>query len=221
MPECTLNPEELERPYLIDYGTVYDIRGQELFSLPEGYYVVSIWGDYAIISDYEKQGLVTLNGETVLPVEYDEFETYGRQPFADGYVGAIKDGMFDYLDIQGQSTCGFVYPEDAIDDIYPTLAKMENEDGSYTVISSVAGELPEHYSYVSAPSYIGCKAFVAEKEDDTTGVVEFQADDIRLEFDPVPMAPKGSRCSVSVPIDRCPDGKLRRGDKVFLWVDAA
>ena len=55
----------------------------------------------------------------------------------------------------------------------------------------------------------------------TTGVVEFQADDIRLEFDPVPLAPKGSRCSVSVPTDRCPDGKLRRGDKVFLWVDAA
>ena len=55
----------------------------------------------------------------------------------------------------------------------------------------------------------------------TTGVVEFQAEDIRLEFDPVPLAPKGSRCSVSVPTDRCPDGKLRRGDKVFLWVEAA
>ena len=54
----------------------------------------------------------------------------------------------------------------------------------------------------------------------TTGVVEFAATDIRLEFDPVPLAPKGSRCSVSVPVDRCPDGKLRRGDKVFLWVEA-
>ena len=54
----------------------------------------------------------------------------------------------------------------------------------------------------------------------TSGVVEFDAEDIRLEFDPVPEAPKGSRCSVRVPTDRCPDGKLRRGDKVFLWVEA-
>ena len=54
----------------------------------------------------------------------------------------------------------------------------------------------------------------------TTGVVEFEADDIRLEFDPVEEAPKGSRCSVSVDTARCPDGKLRRGDKVFLWIEA-
>ncbi len=54
----------------------------------------------------------------------------------------------------------------------------------------------------------------------TSGVVEFDAEDIRLEFDPVPEAPKGSRCSVRVPTDCCPDGKLRRGDKVFLWDEA-
>ena len=54
----------------------------------------------------------------------------------------------------------------------------------------------------------------------TTGVVEFEAADIRLEFDPVALAPKGSRCSVRVPCELCPDGKLRRGDKVFLWVEA-
>ena len=54
----------------------------------------------------------------------------------------------------------------------------------------------------------------------TSGVVEFDADDIRLEFDPVELAPKGSRCSVRVPLELCPDGKLRRGDKVFLWTEA-
>ena len=54
----------------------------------------------------------------------------------------------------------------------------------------------------------------------TTGVVEFDADDIRLEFDPVDAAPKGSRCSVRVPCEKCPDGKLRRGDKIFIWQEA-
>ena len=45
----------------------------------------------------------------------------------------------------------------------------------------------------------------------TTGVIEFRADDIRVEFEPVPEAPKGCRCSIKSP------EKLRRGDKVFLW----
>ena len=54
----------------------------------------------------------------------------------------------------------------------------------------------------------------------TTGVVECDAGDIRLEFDPVELAPKGSRCSVRVPVEKCPGGRLRRGDKVFLWVEA-
>ena len=45
----------------------------------------------------------------------------------------------------------------------------------------------------------------------TTGVAEFKAEDIRVEFEPVEEAPKGCRCSVKSP------EKLRRGDKVYLW----
>ena len=45
----------------------------------------------------------------------------------------------------------------------------------------------------------------------TTGVIEFRADDIRVEFEPVAEAPKGCRCSIKSP------EKLRRGDKVYLW----
>ena len=54
----------------------------------------------------------------------------------------------------------------------------------------------------------------------TTGVVEFDAADIRLEFDPVERAPKGSRCSVAVDPAVCPGGRLHRGDKIFLWLEA-
>ena len=50
----------------------------------------------------------------------------------------------------------------------------------------------------------------------TTGVVEFPADDIRVNLQPVDRAPKGSRCSVLLPEGE----KLHRGDKVYLWVEA-
>ena len=47
----------------------------------------------------------------------------------------------------------------------------------------------------------------------TTGVVEFKAEDIRVEFEPVGEAPKGCRCSIGLP----EGSKLRRGDKVYIW----
>ena len=48
-----------------------------------------------------------------------------------------------------------------------------------------------------------------------TGVVEFTAEDIRVDFQQVQEAPKGSRCSVAVPSGE----RLRRGDKLYLWIE--
>ena len=51
----------------------------------------------------------------------------------------------------------------------------------------------------------------------TTGVVEFDASDLRVNLEAAEIAEKGVRCSVDVDPSICPDGKLRRGDKVFIW----
>ena len=55
----------------------------------------------------------------------------------------------------------------------------------------------------------------------TTGVVEFKVEDMRVNFDRVELTHKGERCSVAVPTEICPDGKLRRGDKIYLWTSPA
>ena len=47
----------------------------------------------------------------------------------------------------------------------------------------------------------------------TTGVVEFDVSDLRVNL-------KGERCSVAVDPSICPDGRLRRGDKIYKWVSA-
>jgi len=49
----------------------------------------------------------------------------------------------------------------------------------------------------------------------TTGVVEFTADDIRVEFKQVQTAEKGVDCSVALPAGE----RLRRGDKLYIWVE--
>ena len=51
----------------------------------------------------------------------------------------------------------------------------------------------------------------------TTGVVEFDASDLRVNLEAADIAEKGVRCSVAVDPSICPDGRLRRGDKVFIW----
>ena len=50
----------------------------------------------------------------------------------------------------------------------------------------------------------------------TTGVVQFTAEDIRVEFQRVGEAPKGVRCSLAGPEGE----RLRRGDKLFIWADS-
>ncbi len=53
----------------------------------------------------------------------------------------------------------------------------------------------------------------------TSGVVEFDAADLRVDFETVPEVQKGTRCSVAVPLEACPSGRLHRGDKVYIWKD--
>ena len=54
----------------------------------------------------------------------------------------------------------------------------------------------------------------------TTGVVEFKVEDMRVNLKPARTAPKGIRCSVAVDPGICPDRRLRRGDKLFVWEEA-
>ena len=53
----------------------------------------------------------------------------------------------------------------------------------------------------------------------TSGVTSVVVDDMRLELMPCDLAPKGTRCSVAIPAGESVE-HVRRGDKVFLWVEA-
>lgn len=54
----------------------------------------------------------------------------------------------------------------------------------------------------------------------TTGVVEFTVNDMRVNLKPAQTASKGVRCSVAINPEDCPGGRLRRGDKIYIWKDA-
>lgn len=66
----------------------------------------------------------------------------------------------------------------------------------------------------SAPLSVGDRAMAIGA---TTGVVEFKVEDMRVNLKPAEQAGKGERCSVAIDPQTCPGGRLRRGDKIYIW----
>ena len=69
-------------------------------------------------------------------------------------------------------------------------------------------------SVESCPLNIGDRAMAIGA---TTGVVEFTVEDMRVNLKSARTAGKGVRCSVAVDPSICPDRRLRRGDKIYIW----
>ena len=69
-------------------------------------------------------------------------------------------------------------------------------------------------SVESCPLNIGDRAMAIGA---TTGVVEFTVEDMRVNLKPARTAGKVVRCSVAVDPSICPDRRLRRGDKIYIW----
>ena len=69
-------------------------------------------------------------------------------------------------------------------------------------------------SVESSPLSVGDRAMAIGA---TTGVVEFAVEDMRVNLKPAQTAGKGVRCSVAVDPSICPDRRLRRWDKIYIW----
>lgn len=161
---CTLTPEEVESAYIYDKGVVYNLQGEEVFKTAQNYDMVRNFQDgYAIVSMNRKYGLIDLEGNEIIPVEYDNVGNYTEHPFKFGYISAVKDGKFGFLDKNAQVTCDFTYSADAVSD-QGTFGKIQDLDGSVIVLSAAAGVLPEHYQDVTFPGNSGCMCFVGRNE---------------------------------------------------------
>lgn len=169
-PSCTLQPEEVDNPYVYERGILYGLQGQEIFRPAQNYdYINSFVDGYARVSMNRYNGLIDAKGNEVIPVEYDELSY--NFPVKYGYIGAVKDGKFGFLDLRGNVTCDFTYTNEIVKD-RGTFATITNLDGTTIVLSAAVGELPEHYANVEIPGYNGCLAFIAENTNGEKGVVD-------------------------------------------------
>lgn len=173
VPECTLDPADLENPYLYQDGALYDIRGNVLFTTARQYDSVrSFSNGYALVRADGNYGMIDLQGNEIIAPIYKELGLYGDEALMQyGYAGAVKDGKIGFVNAQGQETTAFTYASDAARD-RTTFAEIKNLDGTIIVISAAVGELPEHYAEVTFPSSAGCRAFVAKNDQKQLSVVD-------------------------------------------------
>ena len=168
---CTLDPADLDRLYRYDHGFVFDVHGNEVSRTPQAYDTVYPFkSGYATVRIGRMNGLISLDGREVIPLEYDSVGNYEDEPLKYGCISAVKDGKFGFLDADGNVTSDFVYAENIVSN-KTTFATLKNLDGTMIVISGVVGELPEHYAEVSV-NYNGAAAFTARNSDGQYCVVD-------------------------------------------------
>ena len=169
-PGCTLQPDEVDKAYNYDRGILYGLQGQQVFRPAQNYDYIRDFNDgYATVSMNRYYGLIDEQGNEVIPVEYDELG-YNFTPKY-GYIGAVKDGKFGYLDLKGNVTCDFTYSKDIVKD-HGTFAEITNLDGTTIVLSAAVGELPEHYAETEFPGYEGGMVFIATNTAGEKGIVD-------------------------------------------------
>ena len=175
---CTLTPEEVDSAYMYYEGVVYNLQGEPAFKAAQNYDSVRDYKDgYAVVTMNRKEGIIDLTGREVIPVEYDSVGNYTDHPFAFGYISAVKDGKFGFLDLDGNVTCDFVYSEDAVDD-RGSFGSIQNLDGTIIVLSAAVGELPEHYKDVTFPSYSNSACFIAENDNGEQALIDLYGNEM-------------------------------------------
>ena len=158
---CSLVPAEVKNPYLYDRGILYGLQGQIIFKPAQNYNNIHSFNNgYARVSMNRYYGLINEKGQEIIPVEYDSIG-YTEIPLKYGYISAVKNGKFGFLDSKGNVTCDFVYSSEVIHD-RGTFATIKNLDGSIIVLSAAVGELKEKFTDVSFAGSEGSMAFVAE-----------------------------------------------------------
>ncbi len=174
---CTLTEDEVKQAWLYDKGVLYGLQGQVLFKAAQNYDSIrNFAGDYAIVSMNSKKGIIDRTGREIIPVEYEDLGNYSDDLLRFGYISAVRDGKFGFLDKNGNVTCDFVYGKDAVRNC-GDFASIKNLDGKYIVLSAAVGELPEHYANVTIPSS-GSLAFVAENENRQYALIDLYGNTI-------------------------------------------
>ena len=146
---CTLQPDEVECPYLADDRFILDLQGNILASLPEWIVVPAVRGvpfrNYFEIQKDHKKGLMDSQGNIILEPVYDEIH---KEPNALGLFLVKKDDQILFVDRSGAVVQSINYAGSTSDIggwTYNSPILVFDSMSGKRVFTACAGLLPESF----------------------------------------------------------------------------
>jgi len=172
VPGCTLTPDEVDKSVVYEKGQALDLQGNVIATAKQNYdYIYSSdEGVYTRVKIYDKCGVIDREMNEIIPPEYDDLSYTTATLDSFGFISAVQDGKFGFVNSKGQVTCPFTYVKDIVSE-RGTFASVKNLDGTIIVLSAAVGELPEHYADVDFPNYNGSMSFTATNASGEKGVI--------------------------------------------------
>lgn len=152
---CTLTKDDVDAWVWFDSYTdsLIDLQGNVIKS-GVLYDSVKQYGDYLLIRNSGKYGIMDLQGNVIAEPVYSDI-SYSEGLFCNGYQAVLTEkGCLQYLDTKGNVITGVDYELSSSDYkgyYYNAPFMLVNNMGKYIVITAEAGELPTKYEDYETP----------------------------------------------------------------------
>lgn len=128
---------------------IHDQTGYSIYDedFPDGYTRVSDDRNGSLM------GVVDMNGQVVLPVQYDRIDFYSTDTqhfWANGYFCVKQGDLFGYVTAGGVVTCDIAYPSDNFYN-WGMSARVKQSDGTYSIVAA-DGIVTDGFEYLQQPS---------------------------------------------------------------------
>lgn len=141
-------------------------------------------GDYAVVSNGEKKGLIDAQGQVIVPVEYDDIKRSYYTPEgasdynANGYFAVVTDGKIGFVDETGAVTCEPKYSETAAE-ITGASALLTDLEGNQLLIAADGVEtVLEGYDRVRACDYGSGMYYEVHDADYNEGLIDWHGEEL-------------------------------------------
>lgn len=167
---------------------------------------------YFQVSTGDKVGLVDMNGNVVVPAEYEKIKSTSYAPVdgeggysayvAGGYVCVVQDGKLGFVDLNGNVTSAPTYGEKNFDSNYGMSATLMDLEGKTHIVSADGADtVVEGFERIYCLDYTA-GAFFKVYNGDKYGVVDWHGKEILpCQYDSVYTSADGQYVLVSVDYD--------------------
>ena len=187
-------------------------RDGNVLAAPAFRYVYDILEDgYVIVSTGDKEGMIDLTGNVVVPAEYDHIQRnyYGAADYAGyvaaGYVACDRDGKTAFCDLNGNETMEAKYAKDNVD-VYGASALLTDMEGNVRLLAADGVEtvLDQAHSDARVLYYSDGRLYTFTDADYNYGLMDWHGNELLpAQYNSIKLSGDGSMLLVGIDYSNC------------------